>query len=213
MTTFQALPNREVKTSSRAVWSLVLGILSMTCLWLLGSVPAIILGILALKTIENSGGAVKGRGLGIAGIVTGSVGIFVGLAPIAMIAAIAIPAFSGFQQKAQSTKQMSDIRQLIYACKAYAADNNGAFPESLPILITDGYLDSKELLYWKASPSADEAEPHLYCPGLTDTAQGGEAPIAAAQPILGKRTVGYADGSVTALPEEGFQATLATSFE
>jgi len=213
MTTLQALPNPEAKTSSQAIWSLVLGILSMTCLWLLGSVPAIILGILALKNIESSGGAVKGRGLGIAGIVTGSVGIFVGLAPIAMVAAIALPAFNGVQQKAQSTKQMSDVRQLIYACKAYAADNNGAFPESLPILITDGYLDSKELLFWKASPSAEEAEPHLYRPGLTDSAQGEEALIAAAQPILGKRTVGYADGSVTAIPEEEFQATLASFFE
>lgn len=184
----------------------------MTCLWSLGSIPAIIPGILALRKIESSGGAVKGKGLGIAGIVTGSVGIFVGLAPIAMIAAITIPAISGVQQKARSTKQMSDLRQLVHACKACAADNNGAFPGSLPVLITDGYLDSKELLSWKAIPSAEEAEPHLYRPGLTDTNRGEEALIAAAQPILGKRTVGSADGSVTALPEEEFKATLASFF-
>lgn len=213
MPTLQALPNPEAKTSSQAIWSLVLGILSMTCLWLLGSIPAIILGILALKAIGKSGGELKGQGLGIAGIVTGSIGIFSGLAFLSMVVAITLPAFSGVQQKAQSTKQMSDIRQLVFACKAYAADNNGAFPESLPVLVTDGYLDSKELLFWKASPSAEEAEPHLYRPGLTDTADGEEALIAAAQPILGLRTVGYADASVAAIPEEEFQASLASLFE
>ena len=63
-----SFPTTEAKTSSLALWSLVLGILSITCLWLLGSIPAIILGILAIKKIDGSGGTLKGRGMGIAGM-------------------------------------------------------------------------------------------------------------------------------------------------
>jgi len=184
----------------------------MTCLWLIGSIPSIILGILALKEIENSGGTVKGRGLGIAGVVTGSVGVFMGIAPIAIVASIAIPAFSGFQQKAQSVKQLSDIRQLVYACKAYAADNNGSYPEELSVLLTDGYIHSGELLAWRSGRSAATGEPHLYRRGLTDTLLGEEPLIAAARPLSGIRSVGYTDGSVSAVPEEEFQSTLASKF-
>src|SRR5690606_26242719 len=86
------------KTSAQAVWSLVLGILSIACLWLLGSIPAICLGIVSLKNIARSGGALKGRGLGIAGIVTGSIGILTG---VALVASLVIPAISELQRKAQ----------------------------------------------------------------------------------------------------------------
>lgn len=208
-----APPILEEKTSPRAIWSLILGILSMTCLWLLGSIPSIILGILALKEIENSGGTVKGREFGIAGIITGSAGVFVGLAPIALVAAIALPAFSGVQQKAQSAKQMSDIRQLIYACKAYAVDNNGSYPAELPILLADGYIHSGDLLEWRSGRSAATGEPYLYRRGLTDSLSGEEALIAAAQPLSGTRNVGYTDGSVSAVPEEEFQSVLASKFD
>ncbi|MCB1077841.1 MAG: DUF4190 domain-containing protein, partial [Verrucomicrobiae bacterium] len=69
------IPNADAKTSPQAVWSLILGILSITCLWIFGSIPAIILGILGLKKVDQSQGALKGRGLAIAGIITGGVGV------------------------------------------------------------------------------------------------------------------------------------------
>ena len=200
------------KTSPQAVWSLVLGILSITCIWLLGSIPSIILGILAIRKIDQSEGTLKGKGLGIAGIVTGSVGVIVGITPIAMIAAIAFPAFSGVREKALMTKQMSDIRQVAFACRAYAAEHNGDYPKILPMLVTEGYLDSGELLAWKPNPSAEESLPLLYRPGLTDTSAGNEALIAAPQAIGGKRTVAYAYASVTSVPEEEFLSTLAVDF-
>ena len=213
MTVLSSSPQQPVaKTSSQAVWSLILGILSITCIWLLGSIPSIILGILAIRKIDQSGGTLKGRGMGIAGIVTGSVGVIVGLMPIGMIAAIAFPAFSGVREKALMVKQMSDIRQVAYACRAYAADHNGDYPKMLPSLVTDGYLDSGELLAWKPDPSSEESLPLLYRPGLTDTAAADEALIAAPQAIAGKRSVAYADSSVASVPEEEFLSTLAIDF-
>jgi branched-subunit amino acid permease len=55
-----------------AVTSLVLGIL-----WIggLGSLLALIFGIIGLRSIDQSEGAETGRGLAIAGIVLGAVGV------------------------------------------------------------------------------------------------------------------------------------------
>jgi len=67
-----------------AVWSLVSGILWV--FWL-GSIVAVVLGHLALKQIEASRGGQRGRGLAIAGLVVGYVGIalfFLGLIGVAM---------------------------------------------------------------------------------------------------------------------------------
>ena len=61
-------------TSSKAITSLVLGIVALFfCGFLLG-IPAIIVGMSARKEIRQSDGAVSGDGLAIGGIVTGLLG-------------------------------------------------------------------------------------------------------------------------------------------
>jgi hypothetical protein len=62
-----------VRTSGLAIASLVTGL----CFWfcVLPGIVAIVLGHLALESIEDSGGAKSGRGMAIAGIVLGWVGI------------------------------------------------------------------------------------------------------------------------------------------
>jgi hypothetical protein len=74
-----------VPTNGLAIASLVLGLL---WLWGIGSILAIIFGVVAKNQIDQSGGMQQGRGLAIAGIVLGIVtlGIFI----------IALMAFSAF---------------------------------------------------------------------------------------------------------------------
>lgn len=60
------------KTNGLAVASLVLGIL---WLWWLGSVLALIFGYVGKNQIDRSGGQESGRGMAIAGIVLGWIGI------------------------------------------------------------------------------------------------------------------------------------------
>lgn len=62
---------QAVGTSGLAVASLVLGILSLLGCLFLGAVPAVICGHLALSTIRNSRGYIKGEGLALAGLITG----------------------------------------------------------------------------------------------------------------------------------------------
>jgi prepilin-type N-terminal cleavage/methylation domain-containing protein len=47
---------------------------------------------------------------------------------IALLASIAVPAFTGVQIRAAQTKAMSNAKQIGLACKQFAIDNNGAYP-------------------------------------------------------------------------------------
>lgn len=66
-------------TNGLAIASLVLGLLWIV--WI-GSILAVILGAVALRQINESGGHQEGRGLAIAGIVLGSLGLLTLLAVI-----------------------------------------------------------------------------------------------------------------------------------
>ena len=79
-------PIQTVKTSGLAVASLVLGIL---WLYWVGSVLAVVFGYMAKQQIDQSHGAQTGRGMAIAGIVLGWIGL--GLLVIAIIAVAANP--------------------------------------------------------------------------------------------------------------------------
>ncbi len=198
-------PDPNAKNSPQAVWSLVLGILSNTCLWILGSIPAIILGILAIKKIDQSQGRVTGRGLAIAGIVTGSVGVIVGLfVPITIMAVSTVPTVTKIQKKANIARQVSSVRQLMLGCRAWAADNDGKFPPNLEALLEEGYLDDPSLLMWAVSPGAP-GEPYRYRAGLVDTGDPQTVVIAAPGAIDGEVIVGYLDGHVETVSEVEFQ--------
>ena len=68
-----AHPGAGTQTSGLAIASLVTG-LFFWC-WVIPGIVSIVLGHLALESIENSGGAKRGRGMAVAGIVLGWVGI------------------------------------------------------------------------------------------------------------------------------------------
>jgi competence protein ComGC len=91
------------KNSPLAIWSLILGILSLTCFYILTAIPAVICGHMAMSRIKRSGGALTGNGLAIGGLVTGYLGIALTLLVIPLLAAIAIPNFV----KARNTAQMN----------------------------------------------------------------------------------------------------------
>jgi putative exporter of polyketide antibiotics len=65
----------QPKTSQKAIWSLVLGILGLVCCGLFTGIPALILGNNAKKEIASSGGAQTGAGMAQAGFVLGIIAI------------------------------------------------------------------------------------------------------------------------------------------
>jgi hypothetical protein len=71
-----------------ATASMVVGIVALTTGWFcmvtfLGAPVALILGIISVRRIKESQGRLVGRGMAIAGIATGGVGLALGLAFVA----------------------------------------------------------------------------------------------------------------------------------
>jgi hypothetical protein len=97
----------------------VLGVGSF-CFWILASIPAIILGIMAISQINKSHGRLGGRGMAVAGIITGSLGTFIS-SPL-LIAAL-LPLIKFTRDMSGLVKSTQNITILGSAMISY---NNGA---------------------------------------------------------------------------------------
>src|SRR5688572_14739516 len=80
------LPGTPVPpTSPKAITSLVLGVVGLFLCGLFAGVPAIILGFLARRDVRQSGGALSGDGLALAGIIAGALATLWSLALGALV--------------------------------------------------------------------------------------------------------------------------------
>lgn len=102
--TYEERPLQPGQTSTLAIISLIAGILSVICLILL-CVPclrilailfglaAAIMGFISLRQIKNAEGALSGRGMAVAGLVTGLVSL-IGVIILLLIGiGLSLPAF------------------------------------------------------------------------------------------------------------------------
>lgn len=76
-------------SNKKAVWSLVLGIIGILCCGFLTGIPAVILGKMAQKEIDATGGG-QGRGMATAGFVLGIIAIALGILNIILVASGAV---------------------------------------------------------------------------------------------------------------------------
>ena len=114
----------QPKTSGLAIWSLVLGILSITCFSIFSGIPGVICGHKAISRIKKSGGGLTGQGLAIAGLVTGYIGIAWAILFIPLMLAIAIPNFVKARDTAQTNMCINNLRQIDAAKNEWALENN-----------------------------------------------------------------------------------------
>ncbi len=112
------------KTASLAIWSLVLGILSLLCCTIFAAIPGVICGHKALNRINASGGTLDGKGLAIAGLVTGYAGILWAFVMIPMMMAIAIPNFVKARQTAQQNICINNLRLIDSAKHQWAIEHH-----------------------------------------------------------------------------------------
>jgi type II secretory pathway pseudopilin PulG len=112
------------RTSGMAITSLILGCVSFMC-WIFTGLPAVILGILALRSINRSNGGLKGDGLAIGGIVTGGISTFL-IMPI--MVALLLPAVQAAREAARRNAAMNNLKQISFALQGFAADHRGQFP-------------------------------------------------------------------------------------
>jgi hypothetical protein len=114
----------QPKTSTLAIWSLVLGILSLVCFTIFAAIPGVICGHKALSKIKRSGGALTGQGLAIAGLVTGYLGIAWAILFIPLMMAIAIPNFVKARDVSMQNACINNLRQIDAAKNEWALENN-----------------------------------------------------------------------------------------
>ena len=116
-------PTVAPKTSGLAVTSLVLGILGMfTCG--LTALFGLILGIIAMVKVKNSGGKLSGNGLALAGVIVSIVFLFM----LPIFAAMLLPALAAAKQKAQEINCVNNEKQLALAIRIYSNDHANHLP-------------------------------------------------------------------------------------
>jgi prepilin-type processing-associated H-X9-DG protein len=116
-------PAIATKTSGLAVTSLVLGALGMfTCG--LTALFGLIVGIIAVVKVKNSGGKLGGNGLALAGIIVSAVFLFM----IPIFAAMLLPALAAAKQKAQEINCVNNEKQLALAVRIYSGDHKDQLP-------------------------------------------------------------------------------------
>lgn len=119
-------PASAPKTSGLAVTSLVLGVLGMfTCG--LTALFGLILGIIAMVKVRNSGGKLGGNGLALAGVIVSA--IFLLMIPVfGMLGGMLLPALAAAKQKAQDINCVNNEKQLALAVRIYSGDHSNQFP-------------------------------------------------------------------------------------
>ena len=120
----------QPKNCGLAIWSLVLGILSLTCFWLIAAIPAVICGHMAYSRIRRSAGALTGEGLALGGLITSYIGVAMSILMIPLLAAIAIPNFVKARTTAQMNACISNLRMIDGAKQQWALENKKQAPDT-----------------------------------------------------------------------------------
>ncbi|MFO8058965.1 MAG: DUF4190 domain-containing protein [bacterium] len=119
------------KTSGLAIAALVLGILGFCSYGFLGII-GLILGLVAISQINKSEGQTGGKGLAIAGSITGGASLILG---VGLIAALVIPNFMKMQAKSKQSEAKTNLGSIFNLETAYFGEHNT-------------YGDSFDLIGW-----------------------------------------------------------------
>ncbi len=130
---YAAMP-QQPKRMGLAIAALVCGIVGLAACFPLAAV-GLILGIVALVKANREPSEYGGKGLAIAGICTGGLGIVVLPATIGMLMAILMPSLSQAREQSRRVQCASNLCALAQGMNLYAERNDGAFPPDFQALI------------------------------------------------------------------------------
>jgi hypothetical protein len=164
-----AAPIVAAGSSNLALISMICGVLSFFTLGLT-SIPAVIMGHMARSRIKKSMGAISGNGLALAGLIIGYLCIV--LTFVAILASLAVPAFSSIRQKAEQAKTMIQAKQIVVGIKLYAAEHEGSLPPTLATLYEEDILDDGRMPDSPVGKESPAAAWDYLGAGMKDSADG-----------------------------------------
>ena len=110
-----------------AVASVVLGALSYVCMGPLVAIPTVILGHLGRSRVKRSGGALRGRGLALAGLLLGYANILIVAAAMSWYAYLFAAAVRSKGGMLDGGGCQGNLKQIGLALKMYANESKGQF--------------------------------------------------------------------------------------
>jgi len=113
------------RVSTLALVSLVLGLASLVLLLITG-IPAVILGLYSLRWINYSDGRLRGRGLAIAGMALGGLGI------AAAVVLLGASILADVREKAHAAECTQNLHRLGFGLKLYDEDFKSFPPGTVP---------------------------------------------------------------------------------
>ncbi len=138
-------PAAAGKTNGAAVASLVLGILGLLLSFFMVGLPlallGVILGIVALRSIgkaQRTSLPQSGKGMAIAGLVTGIIGLLIGAF---VLFAISLPVFLNQRSNANDASVQAELRNAAVAEETYYM-TKGSYTSDMAALQTAGYRPS-----------------------------------------------------------------------
>ena len=152
----ETVPLATAKTSGLAIASLILAVCGIfTCS--LTSIPALILGIVALCAINKNAQQLKGQGLAIAGIVVSAISIVV-VPFITIMMAILMPSLARARTHAMTAVSLNKARQICTAMMIYCEENDGRLPptDNWPAAL-ENYIGNEKMLTSPFAPDAGRA--------------------------------------------------------
>src|SRR5687767_9572310 len=188
--------------SSLSVTSLVLGILSVTCLTVFAGIPAIITGHIARGRAKRQPDLYGGSGLALGGLIMGYVSVAMLFLLIPLLAAVLLPALAKAKGKAQTSQCVSNMKQIGLAARIWSNDHNETFPPDL--LTMSNELASPKILVCpedgSKTPAADwtqfDASQNVTYEFLTPGAKENEVSSQTAFRCPVHGNIGLGDGSV-----------------
>lgn len=116
-----------VQTSRKAIWSLMCGVCSLFCCFVVG-IPGLILGIGGMNEVKQSEGRLTGHGLALAGAILSGAGlVMTGFATLGILIALLLPAVQAGREAAGRSQCKNNLAQLSVALHNYH-NVYGSFP-------------------------------------------------------------------------------------
>lgn len=117
------------QSSNLSITSLVLGILSLTCLAFLSGIPAIITGHMAHSRAKKLPELYGGAGIALTGLILGYIGtILTTIVYGAIAAGLLLPAIAKAKNRGSTINCVNNMKQIGLAARIWSNDHNETFP-------------------------------------------------------------------------------------